>query len=593
MKRFTHFGLLPALFLTLLTHPAGASALKKISFILTNDVHGHLEPSIKKKGDGFGGLAFFSTIVKTIRAQPEFQNGEAALFLLDSGDQFQGTYLSNYEEGKPVFDAFTKMGKVGNEVGYDAIIPGNHDYDFGPLGWLMDSCPATQAGCNPREVIEGLAQFAKPVFPLLSANTYLKASIKTTTGDGVELNDQCQPLKSTPQNPLDFSKAERPAFLTPYLIKEKAGVRVALIGIDHHNTTAVTTRANVTDLCFRNEVETYLEIRKELEGKADIFVLIMHNGNSDTSKEGSQIVDQINKTYPNGVQLAAEGHTHFTHNDNIDGVRVIQDGSEAKAYGRVDLFYDTETKKVVPEKTISKAGIMITNSPIQPDPAIQEVIDATKKAVPNADQILGEATETVTRDRISENALGDFLTDQMRLGAGTDIAFYNAGGIRADIPKGKIIYRNFFEVAPFANHAVVINKMTWKQLRDTLDHSIHTCGAWGALNFSGIKMQFIRNCEKGKDVATTAYLTHVETVAGKLIYDQASGKEVDTESTFSVVTLDYLANGGDSFPLLKIDTDLGLVRDLIVKSMVATQPVINNHWDGRMAGKQSPPATIK
>ena len=569
------------------------NSVKKISFLLTNDIHGHLEPIKFGSGATIGGMAYLGSLVDSIRQQPEYSSNDAAFFVLDSGDQFQGTLLSNFNEGQAMFRAM-------NEIGYDAAVPGNHDYDFGPIGWLYDKVTPGSTSNNPREVIEGLAALAK--FPLLSANTYYKNSIHFQNDrTNLSLDSECKLKSGSAKDTLDFQNATSPAFLKPYVIIEKAGVRVALIGLDNHATASTTAIENVDDLCFRDEIETYLEIRKELEGKADVFVLMMHNGNSDNSKDASNIVEAINSRYPNGVHLAATGHTHFIHNDLVNGVPVMQDGAENRYFGRADLFFDFNTKKVINPSTISKAGIDIDHNtcssnvgifcnqyslPLTAKSEIQTIIDLAEKDVaPISKQILGEAKEPIGRNRISESALSNILTDALRVAAQTDISFMNTGGIRADLTKGPILYENIFEVLPFSNMGVVMNTVPWSIIKKVLIKSIQTCGKYGALMQSGLKVKFTRTCKPTSDVDYDGKLTHVELLDGRVLLDADTGTEVIPTETFSVGTLDFLAAGGSGYQDFKeasVTATLGIARELIVGAMAKTHPILTNQTDGRM-----------
>jgi 5'-nucleotidase/UDP-sugar diphosphatase len=76
----------------------------------TNDLHGHLLPE-----DGSGGLAVIAAIVKQQRPD----------VLVDAGDMFAGTLLSDTFFGEPVL-------AVMNLMGYDLSVLGNHEFDFGP-----------------------------------------------------------------------------------------------------------------------------------------------------------------------------------------------------------------------------------------------------------------------------------------------------------------------------------------------------------------------------------------------------------------------------------------------------------------------------
>src|SRR5262245_11179141 len=97
----------------------------------TNDIHGHILPE-----KGAGGLAMVATIVKQQRPD----------ILLDAGDMFTGSVLSDTSYGEPVI-------AVMNRMGFRASILGNHEFDFG-LEKLRDRVRQAE-------------------FPVLSANVVL------------------------------------------------------------------------------------------------------------------------------------------------------------------------------------------------------------------------------------------------------------------------------------------------------------------------------------------------------------------------------------------------------------------------------------
>ena len=75
----------------------------------TNDIHGHVLPE-----NGAGGLAIIATLVK--QQHPDI--------LLDAGDMFTGTILSDTFHGESVM-------AVMNRMGFRASILGNHEFDYG------------------------------------------------------------------------------------------------------------------------------------------------------------------------------------------------------------------------------------------------------------------------------------------------------------------------------------------------------------------------------------------------------------------------------------------------------------------------------
>lgn len=570
----------------ILLAPSGALAapLKKLSFLLTNDLHGHLEPRLPQ----------LSGLVKQLRAREEYQSGDAALFVLDSGDQFQGTLLSNHDEGESMFRAM-------NAISYDAVVPGNHDYDFGPIGWLYDRVQPGVTSAHPREVIERLAGIAE--FPLLSANTYLKESI-LAGGIRVPLDDQCRPSNQTPSHALDFTGATRPSFLQPFRILEKAGVRVALIGLDHPATASTTTRENVSDLCFRDPFSTYLEIRDALEGKADVYVLLIHEGNSKTSQSASELARKINEVRTPGVHLVAAGHTHFIHDDLAGGIHVIQDGANARAFGRVDLYFEPESRRVIPEKTDAAAGIPIDPEacdsaraafvcrqlrlPIESDPEVTSIVTrARERIAPLAGRVLGRLDSPVRVDRISESALGNLLSDALREATGTEVALLNTGGIRAPLAAGEVRYEDLFQVLPFQNQVAILERLPWPVLREALSTAIRTCGRFGTLAVSGLRIRFTRTCSTGRgatDVDPEAKLLRVETASGRLLYDLEAGYDAGSEINLRASTLDFIAAGGSGYGMftgVEVGSTPGINRELIVETLVKNPDLFKVRVDGR------------
>ena len=131
---------------------AGCAAnATQITIMATNDIHGGIEPSVAKDGTIEGGLAAFSGVVGATKAGLKNKLGDqAGVLILDAGDQFQGTLISNYNEGRLVFQAMS-------QVGYDVAITGNHDYDSGPIGWLEDEVTASTADQDPRGALKRIS----------------------------------------------------------------------------------------------------------------------------------------------------------------------------------------------------------------------------------------------------------------------------------------------------------------------------------------------------------------------------------------------------------------------------------------------------
>ncbi len=566
-----------------------------LTILGTNDLHGAVDPH----------LPDWAGAVRAIReGQKKRLGARSNVLLVDAGDQFQGTLLSNFNEGKLVFDAYSA-------IGYDAVVPGNHDYDFGPEGWLYDKTGQGSSDPNPRGVIEKLARLA--AFPLLSANTYLRESLHEATGGPVVVTQKgCLPVQADPAaqgekvaqaaTAVAWDQAIRPAFLQPYVIRRVGSARVALIGLDNPDTGTMTTIENVSDLCFRDMLETYREIRSELEGQADVFVAVMHHG----SPQSEAFAEALLQDGPDRLHAIFSGHTHRIEKKKIaELIPVVQSGANGEAFSRVDFVFDPRTRKVDLAKTRMLAGGKVKFDQcaesvrpfchikegqahfegwkLESDSKLQsQVALARDELKPVGSRVLGVAENLLTRDRTRENPLANVLTDALKETSGADIAFLNMGGLRADIPAGDVTYEAFFRVLPFNNRAVVMENLDLERLIRLLRASIATCGASGALMQSGLRIRFERECQ-GQTVASSR-LVSVQTVQGDRLYDAEQGVLGPPDRRFRVATLDFLAAGGSGysdFIGVPVTEDLGILRERLVEQFLAHPARWQAATDGR------------
>ena len=114
--------------------PAQSENLPEATILHTNDVHGRI---VEEKG--VIGDAKLATVIKEERAK------NPKVLVVDAGDAFQGLPISNSSKGE-------ERAKILNEIGYDAMAVGNHEFDFG-----LDEAK------KYKEILK---------FPLLSSNTY-------------------------------------------------------------------------------------------------------------------------------------------------------------------------------------------------------------------------------------------------------------------------------------------------------------------------------------------------------------------------------------------------------------------------------------
>lgn len=138
---------------------------------------------------------------------------------------------------------------------------------------------------------------------------------------------------------------------------------------------------------------------------------------------------------------------------------------------------------------------------------------------------LGEAAEDMERDR-PEGALSRLVADVLReaatevIGHPADVAFMNAGGIRASLSKGTISYGTALEILPFDNSLCVLT-MKGRALLAVFDNVASLKGN----GLSGASLRITAD-RKAREV-------------------RVAGKPIDPDRLYTVATIDYLADGND------------------------------------------------
>lgn len=470
-----------------------------LSIVGTNDLHGHVE-----------ALPAFSGYVANLRAARE--GDEGAVVLLDGGDMFQGTLESNLLEGAPIVEAYAALG-------YDAVTIGNHEFDYGPLG---DRATPGSASDDPRGALR--ARIAEAPYAFLSANLLDRAS-----GARAELG--------TPERAV-----------LPTTILERAGLRIGVIGVTTEQTLTTTIAANVSDLTMRPLLDTIAEHARSLRGGGvDLVVVAAHAGGRCSELDDpedlsscdpeQEIMSLAHGLAPGAVDVIVAGHTHQGMAHVVDGIAVIESFSYGRAFGRVDVTFDRRTREIVGRRIFAPTEICRADDcaearyegrTITADP---RVVAATARATEHAAERRARSigvtlTTPITRAGSEESALGNLFTDLMRAARPeADVALYNGGGLRADLPEGPLVYGAFYEALPFDNRFALV-RMTGADLsRMLVDNATRDTSF---LSISGVTATL--SCDGGRVIATMT---------------RADGRPIRDDESITVVVSDFLATGGD------------------------------------------------
>jgi len=422
-----------------------------ITIYHTNDVHGHIETS-----------AVLSNFLKS-QKKP--------FVLLDAGDIFQGTPEGDLTNGEVVV-------KVMNELGYDAMTLGNHEFDKG------------------QKQLKKLIEMAN--FSVLGANVVDKRTKRIVP------------------------------WLEPYYIKEIDGIKIGVLGLLTSAMPYLTMPEVRKGLEFQRETDVAKKYIPELKQKVDIVVALTHIGLSKDSED-----DLFLAKNTDGIDIIIGGHTHnFLEKPlNVKNTMLVQAGCYGKCVGKITL--KIRNKKIIGKKY---ELISINKKKFGEDEELKKIIEnLTKDISAKMESVVGSSAQKLSHsatDKNGEIPLGNWQADLFRKITNSDIAFQNAGGIRADLPEGKITLRHIYELAPFGN-TIFTMKLTGAQLKEILEKSVS--GKFGMLQVSGLKFKYDRNKKENERV--------VKITVGN--------KPLNPKRYYKVATNSFVAKGGDDFNIFK------------------------------------------
>jgi 2',3'-cyclic-nucleotide 2'-phosphodiesterase/3'-nucleotidase len=381
----------------------------QIRVLETTDFHGAILGGAKdrRSGRAYGGTPALAAWIEHFRGE----NPEGTV-LLDGGDIFQGSMISNMQFGRPVVEQM-------NLLGYSAAAIGNHDFD-----WSADTLRNRAMGMR---------------FAALGANI-----VERKTG-------------------------RRPSWVRSDTTFSRRGVRVSVFGLGYPGTPRVTLASNVSHLRFEDDSATAAaNIPRLRKAGADVVITLGHiPAETDSSHRARGDIARLANGVP-GVDLWLGGHSHNVVDDHIGGASVMVAGSNGQYLALADLAVDP-VKHAVVERSQRVMQVWADTYPAD-TLWLERVRHWNEGIAPIAAEVLGRSVTPLHRRR-PEATIGDFITDAMRFASGSDIAMQNPGGMRADMPAGPVTRGSVYEIMPFDN-TIVTMQLSGADVRLALEQGL-------------------------------------------------------------------------------------------------------------------------
>jgi len=511
-----------------------------LDVMFTNDVHGGIDryeatfmnPQFPPMLGGGGSAATYIKSVKSKAGQ------DRSNLLLDAGDFFQGHPVGTVTDGRAVVDYF-------NRVGYDALVIGNHEYDIG------------------EERLIPTLELAN--FPILSCNI-----VKKGTDELVD-------------------------YVRPYIIVEKLGLKIGIVGVTTTDTEQMSMVDNIKNVDFKpakESVAKYVKIVRDQN--VDLVIVVGHMGlpyepepvyekrylsgeERDEARrwgyDSQEIAHEVE-----GIDVFFGGHMHKgfkqAWEDPDTHTLVFQGYAYGSNVGHVTLKIDKETKTLAGyEAPAIYEGVLVTvfEDEFIPDTEISKVIlEQQIIAEEGMDDPIGKADVHLSKlGSGAQNVIGNMVCEAMLGYTGADFAFMNLGGIRDEIGKGTITYRDVFKVMPFDNQ-IIMAEVSGAFLKDIIEARV--AGSRHGLRVAGVKVVYSKK-RKSQDRVTLL---------------EVGGEPWSATRMYKITTTDFLMQGNAGLQLLtKVPEDnitryeIGL-RDAIVEYIKYNSPIsaeIDDRWE--------------
>lgn len=502
-------------------HASPAEGGLALTILHTNDTHSHIA-GISKYGnacfDDADCRGGLARIAAAIRAAKSRSDNVIAL---DAGDQFQGTLF--YSVNK-----WPMIAELDQHMPYDAMTLGNHEFDEGCL-----------------ELTRFLA--ALP-FPVLAAN------LKPAKG--------CPMLKGN---------------YTPYTLLTVRGQKVAVVGIA--NNEVVSLAAACPRTFFEDTAACLQRTVRDLEAQGVKHIIALTHIGLPEDRKLARSVD--------GVDIIVGGHSHsYLGPDSEEGpypiierspsgqpVLVVTAKRAAQYLGELNVIFDAQgvplrwnggaRELAAPETRDAETSALVQKYAASLDEFRNHKVGSHHLSLPDGIDACRED------DCLGGSLIADAMLEYARPFGG-QVALCNGGSVRAALPSGDISRGDLLSVIPFGN-TLVMREITGERLLAALEHGVSEEGGQGPrlLHTAGLRY-----------VVDAARPAGSRIVRAEILNEKDTGTPLDRKARYVIVTIEYLARGGDAYEMLKDSKvipspepiDITVVEDYLKKHSPLPQP---------------------
>jgi 5'-nucleotidase / UDP-sugar diphosphatase len=446
---------------------------KRFTLLHTSDEHAALLPApmvdytVQISGPAVGGFARLATLVHRIRRE----KADEPVLLFSSGDIIGGTPFAWL-----ALEGFSPEIDLMQQVGYDGMAIGNHEFDYGP------------------ELLGDY--FSRAGYPGTEAPNLLSANLVVPDGHALHA-----------------------AGILPHrLYTLSNGIKIGVFGLLGKKAYSVAPYAKPVTISDPLAAAA-AQVNALQAAGADVIIALTHSGIAEDRKLAAEV---------SGVDIILGGHDHIVTRtpETIQGVLIQHSGHNLRFLGKLEFSWNSETGQLKLVNEENARNLIALDSGVEEDPDLLVHIDEYSRQL-NA--FVADHTEGLFEDvaaavmrtdfalskepALSETTVGNFVADAMRLavaellGEPVHIAFQANGVIRADISPGRTAGSegnvSFFDLVSVsglgmgpdgkAGYPLVSFYLTAKEIRNVLEISALLSQLRGNqyfLQISGLRYQY-------------------------------------------------------------------------------------------------------
>ena len=515
--------------------------------------------------EDFGGAARVVTVVKNLRSAATTD----VILTLSSGDNFLAgpEFKASLAVFNPAFGGVNKYydAKALDAIGYDSIVLGNHDFDFGP-DLLAEFISTGFANSSTRFLSANIDFTGEPALQaLVEGGLIAKSIVIKKNGHAFGI------IGATTPN-------------LPFISKPGKVV------VDSNLATVVQNQINallsdgVNRIILASHLQDLEEDKVLIAQLSGLDIAIAGGSNDVLANEGDRLVpgDSPSGPYPIIVK-------------DLTGrnVTIVTTGGEYKYVGRLIVeFNDSgEITSLNSDSGPVRVAGGVNPDAVTPDPEVQAQVVVPVQAFVSTLETNKIARSEVALDGIRSNVrsketnAGNLVADSLlseaqRLSAKfglkpPSVALINGGSIRNNsvIPAGNIHERDTYDITPFPNFLSLFEKVPATTFKELLENAVSRidiegnptgAGTGRFAQVAGFSFEYdpsrsaIDIDNHGNIVSPGERVLKIVLDDGTKIIDDGT-IVVDSTFTLGIATIDFLARGGDQYPFQGLPfTDLGI-----------------------------------